>query len=408
MTSKFRRVVITGFGVISAIGNSSDQFQKSLFDGECGIRRIKNIPTDELKIKIAAEVNDFIPEEHFSNERNPLLDRFSQFALAASRQAVHQSQVVVDQSIATRAATIIGTGIGGLGTQDDAFRALYAEGTKRLHPFVIPRVMGSAAPSNISIDLGLQGPTFTISSACASATHAIGESFEMIRRGRADIAITGGAEACITFGCMKAWEAMRVMSTDSCRPFSADRDGMVLGEGAAIFVLEALDIALKRDACILAEISGFGMSADASGIVQPSAIGAARAMRLALEDAHLESEQIDYINAHGTGTVSNDKSETQAIRQVFEKSADRIAVSSTKGAHGHALGASGALELAATILAIKCSQSPPTINYRLPDPDCDLDYVPNKARTMPIEYALTNSFAFGGLNAVLVIRHPPR
>ena len=399
-----RRVVVTGLGVISALGHDAAAFAAALFAGAGGIGPITRIPTDGLGVRVAAEVRDFDPAAHFAKNRVGLLDRFAQFAMVAARQAIAQSAPPFDQGLGARTATLIGTGVGGLGTQDDNFRKIYAENAKRVHPFIIPRVMASAAASHIGMEFGLTGPAYAISSACASATHAIGEAFHMVRWGRAEAAVAGGAEACITYSGMKAWEAMRVMSPDTCRPFSRDRDGMVLGEGAGVFVLETLEHATGRGAPILAEIAGFGMGADAGDIVQPSAEGAARAMRAALADAGLSADEVDYINAHGTGTASNDPTETAAIRAVFGAAADRLAVSSTKGAHGHALGAAGGLELAATILAIGRDLVPPTINYATPDPACDLDYVPNQARAARIDAALTNSFAFGGLNAVLAVR----
>jgi len=404
MTTVPRRVVVTGLGVISALGHDAEAFAAALFAGRGGIGPITRIPTDGLGVRVAAEVRGFDASAHFTKKHVGLLDRFAQFAMVAARQAIAQSAPPFAQGLGTRTATLIGTGAGGLGTQDDNFHKIYAENAKRVHPFIIPRAMASAAASHISMEFGLTGPAYAISSACSSATHAIGEAFHMVRWGRVEAAVAGGSEAPITYGSMKAWEAMRVMSPDICRPFSRDRGGLVLGEGAGVFVLETLEHAARRAAPILAEIAGFGMGADALDIVQPSADGAAQAMRAALDDAGLTADQVDYINAHGTGTASNDATETAAIRAVFGDAAERLAVSSTKGAHGHALGAAGGLELAATILAIGRGFLPPTINYTTPDPACDLDYVPNQARAARIDVALTNSFAFGGLNAVLAIR----
>jgi nodulation protein E len=294
--------------------------------------------------------------------------------------------------------------VGGQSTQDIGFQEVYKLGHNRVHPLTIPKTMANAGASHISMEFGITGPSFTISTACSSAAHAIGQAYWMVRSGATDLAISGGSEAPFSFGILKAWEAMRVVSPDTCRPFSKDRHGMILGEGAAMLVLEPLEAARARGARIHAEIVGFGMSADAGHITQPSAEGAARAMRAALRDAALAPEQIAYINAHGTGTAANDPTETAAIRAVFGAHAGRLAVSSTKSMHGHALGASAALECVATALALRDGLLPPTANYREPDPECDLDVIPNQARVARVEYALSNSFAFGGLNAVLALR----
>ena len=399
-----KRVVVTGMSVVSALGANSEAFARALFANESGIGPIVEIPTEDLNVRMAAEVKGFVPRTHFPGSRSSLLDRFAQFALVAAREAVEQAAPPFADGLGARTATVVGTGIGGLGTQDDNFYKIYAEDVKRGHPFINPRVMGSAATSHISMEWGLTGPAYAVSSASASATHAIGQGFHMVCSGLAKAAVVVGAEACITFGGMKAWEAMRVMSTDTCRPFSRDRSGMVLGEGAGVFVLETLDDARDRGARILAEIAGFGMSADGGDIVQPAVDGAARAMRAALDDAGLARQEVSYINAHGTGTASNDVTETAAIHAVFGDHAARLAVPSTKGAHGHALGAGGALELVATILGITHGLLPPTVNFTEPDPACDLDYVSNQARPASTTAALSNSFAFGGLNAVLAVR----
>ena len=333
-----------------------------------------------------------------------MLDRFSQFALVAAREAVADAGLALNREAATRTAVILGTGVGGKTTDDEAFWKLYGEGNPRVHPTVIPRLMASSATSHVTMEFGITGPAFTVSSACSSAGHAIAQAFFMVRHGLVDTALTGGSEACFTLGTMKAWESMRVMAPDTCRPFSRDRKGMVLGEGSAILILESLEQAQARGARIYAELAGAGMSADAGHLIQPNEQGAARAIEAAIADAGLSLEQIDYINAHGTGTQVNDVTETRAIRRVFGTLAEKVAISSTKSMHGHALGASGALELAAAALALHHGILPPTINYSEPDPDCDLDYVPNVARPKALEAALCNSFAFGGLNAVLVLR----
>jgi nodulation protein E len=328
----------------------------------------------------------------------------SQYALVAAREAVAQAGVSFAGEAGERAAATIGTGIGGASTQDQMARRLYGERNPRVHPMAIVRVMPNAPSSQISLEFGLRGPVFAVASACASSNHALGQALMLLQTGSADVALAGGVEACITVGSIKAWEAMRVMADDTCRPFSQGRRGLVLGEGAGVFVLETLEHAQARGATILAEFVGAGMSADAADIVMPDASGAARAMRAALQQGGLALEDVDYINAHGTGTQANDSTETRAIRALFGSHADRLAVSSTKSMHGHALGGGGAIELVAVIGALREGVVPPTINYLGPDPDCDLDVVPNTAQQRPVRAALSNSFAFGGLNAVLALR----
>jgi nodulation protein E len=398
------RVVVTGYGCVSPLGLDAEASWQAMREGRSAIGPITGIPTDILNVRIAAEVRDFDPSLHFDPKRLVLLDRFTQFALVAAREAVARSGLRLDGGLAQRTAAIIGTSVGGQIAIDDSYRRLYGEGVPRVHPLTIPRFMVNAAASHISMEFGITGPAFSVASACASANHAIGQAFHMLRSGRIDAAITGGAEACIAVGPVKAWEALRVMATDTCRPFSKDRKGMVLGEGAAIFVLETLEGARARGAPIHAELAGFGMSADAGDIVQPSAEGAVRAIEGALEDAGMAPEEVGYVNAHGTGTAANDATETAALHRAFGDHARRLAVSSTKAVHGHALGAAGALELLAAIRALVEGVVPPTANYTEPDPECDLDYVPNEAREQRVEAALSNSFAFGGLNAVLALR----
>lgn len=398
------RVAITGLGCISPLGHSAAATWQALAAGSCGIAPISLVPPDKLQIGIAAEVKDFHPAGHFDEKQLLLLDRVSQFTLLAAREAIAGSGLDLTDELAEDTAVIIGTGVGGMTTLDASFDRLYAQGRTRVHPLTVPKLMASAPASHITMEHGLTGPAFVVSSACSSANHAIGEAFWMVRTGRAAAAVTGGAEACITLGTLKGWEALRVMATDTCRPFSKGRKGMVLGEGAAIMVLEPLEAARARGADILAELAGFGMSADAGDIVAPSEEGGAKAMRKALADAGLNAEDIDYINAHGTGTTANDMTETAAIRRVFGPHADRLAVSSTKSMHGHALGAAGALEIVATAMALKEGVILPTANFTEPDPACDLDVVPNDPRRQPLRAALSNSFAFGGLNAVLALR----
>jgi len=407
-TVSTRRVVITGMGAISPLGVGAAALWQGLCEGRSAIGPLRHPDAERLRVKVAAQVPaDFDPAAHIDERTLPLLDRTSEFALHAAREAVAQSGVDFAGGLGSRTAVIVGTGVGGETTQDEQSRRLYGENAQRAHPLTIVRLMTNASASQISIAWGLHGPTYAVASACASANHAIIQAAQLIRYGLADAAITGGTEACLTYGALKAWEAMRVLADDTCRPFSANRRGLVLGEGAAIFVLESLEHAQARGATILAELAGTGMSADASDIVMPSAEGAAAAMRQALDEAELNPADVDYINAHGTGTPANDVTETRAIRLAFGTHADRLAVSSTKSMHGHALGASGALELVAAIGALRDSVVPPTANLDVVDPACDLDYVPNVAREMPVRAVLSNSFAFGGLNAVLALKRAP-
>ena len=398
------RVVITGLGIVSPLGKNVVDVTARLRTGRTAIGPVTIIPTEVLITKIGAEVRDFDPAAYFADRQLTLLDRCAQFALVASREAIGQSGLSFRDGLGQRTATIIGAGVGGMTTLDDCFHRVYAEGAKRIHPLTIPKFMISAAMSHITMEHGITGPSFTVASACASANHAIGVAFHMVRAGSVDVAVTGGTEAVFTFGTIMGWDALRVMAPDTCRPFSRNRRGMVLGEGAAIMVLEDRARAEARGAEILAEIVGFGMTSDAKDIVLPSADGAASAMRACLADARLTAEEVGYINAHGTGTVANDVTETKAIHMVFGDHARKLAVSSTKSMHGHALGASGALELAATVMALRQGFIPPTANFTEADPDCDLDYVPNEARAARVEVAMSNSFAFGGHNAVLAIR----
>jgi len=398
------RVVVTGWGVLSPVGHTADAYWSSLSRGVCGIAPATTIPTDQLAQKVVAEVKDYEPAKHFGERQLFTLDRVAQFGVIAAREAIARSGLTFDDGLSERTATIIGCGVGGQSTQDENYRRLYRENAKRLHPLVIPKLMVNAPASQISMMCGLRGPTFVVASACASATHAIGLAFQMVRAGGAPVAVTGGAEACIAFGTMKGWEALRVLAPDTSRPFSRDRKGLVIGEGAAVLVLETLEHARERSADILGEIVGFGMSADAGDLLSPDEGGMRRAIEAALADARLAPADIQYVNAHGTGTASNDATETQALKAVFGPQAAELAVSSTKSMAGHALGAAGALELVAALMAAREGLAPPTINYLGPDPACDLDYVPNEARAMRIDAALSNSFAFGGLNAVLAVR----
>ncbi len=399
-----RRVVVTGIGVVSALGLDARQFWQALSEGRSGIAPIQLVDTGTLRFSNGAEVRGFDPAQHFSPKELDLLDRFAQLGVAAAREAVRDAGLEWTPELRDRAAIVTGNCNGGQTTEDEGFVDLYRKNRSRVNPMTIPRTMGNAAASRISMEYGITGPSYTISTACASSTHAIGQAFWLVRHGLAELAVTGGSEAPFSLGNLKAWEALRVVSPDTCRPFCRDRRGMILGEGGAMLVLEPLEAAVARGAHVYAEVVGFGMSADAHHITQPSVEGPAKAMRAALEDARLKPDQVGYINAHGTGTLANDPTEASAIRAVFGAHADRLAVSSTKSMHGHALGAAGALEAIAAALALERGLLPPTANFTTPDPACDLDVVPNTARAAQVEYALSNSFAFGGLNAVLAFR----
>ena len=388
------RVAITGAGVVSAIGTGLAEFESFLFAGKSGIGPMRLVSEPGLKFRNAAEVPDFA----WGDEKAAALyDRFALMAGSAAEQAIAQASLAPGDDV----AVVTGSCIGGAQTEDTSYRQLYAEGLTRFPPLIIPRIMENAPASLISTRWGFRGPVYTIATACSSSNHAIGHAFCMVRSGVARAAIAGGCDATFTRGLLRAWEAMRVVSPDTCRPFSRDRSGMILGEGAAMLVLENMDVARARGVEILGEVRGFGMSSDAHHITQPSGDGAARAMRAALTDARLSADSIGYINAHGTGTVVNDPVECQAIRSVFGE--HRPAISSTKSMHGHTLGAAGAIEAVATVLALRRGVLPPTANFTEQDPECPGDIVHGAVREVGIEYAMSNSFAFGGLNAVLVL-----
>ncbi len=398
------RVVITGLGVISAAGHNTADFWEKVKDGRSSIGEITTIPTDTLTVRIGAEVAGFQPQEHFEKRQLGMLDRFSQFGVVAAREAVADSGISFEGEAGERSASIIGSGVGGQTTLDASYWAIYAEKKTRVHPFTVPRLMINAATSHITMEHGIRGPAFSVASACSSANHAMGQAYLMVRSGMVDTAVTGGAEATITVGTMKGWEALRVMASDTCRPFSKGRNGMVLGEGAAIFVFESLEKAKARGAKIYSEVAGHGLSSDAMDITLPDVGGAARAIAGALKSAKLNPEDVDYVNAHGTGTAANDVTETKALKQVFGDNASSLPISSTKSMIGHALGGAGALELAAVVLGMRDGIAPPTVNYVERDPECDLDYIPNEPREMEINAAISNSFAFGGLNAVMALK----
>ncbi|WP_284163378.1 beta-ketoacyl-[acyl-carrier-protein] synthase family protein [Frigidibacter sp. SD6-1] len=393
-----RRVVITGAGTVNPLSQSVADTIAGLIAGRTAIRTLDLPDADRLTVGIGAPVTDFDPARHFPPRDLALLDRATQFALQSARQAVASSGLT---AMPPGAGVIVGTAGGGHETAEAAYRAVFAEGRERVHPFTVPRLMMNAPASRIGIEFGCKGPTFAVSSACASANHAIGLAFQMIRSGAAPAMLAGGADAMLTFGGLKAWEGLRVLSPDGCRPFDRMRNGLVMGEGAAIYLLEEREAALARGAPVLAEVAGFSMGADAEDMVLPSAAGAERAMRGALADAGLAPGEVGYVKAHGTGTRANDRAEAEAIRATFPGG---VAVSSTKGAHGHLMGAAGAVELLACLAALRGEGIAPTVGLADPDPDCALDLVQRAPRTAEVSACLANAFAFGGLNAVLALR----
>lgn len=401
-----RRVAVTGLGMICALGNNTSETWNAICEGRSGIAPIHSIDVSKLRFRYGAQVCRYDPSKYFEANYARLLDPFSQFAIIAAREAVKDSGITLTPALCEKAAIVTGSGMGGQSTQDVGFAKLYQRNQGRVDPLIIPRAMANASASHVSMEFGITGPAYTISTACCSANHAIGQAFWMVRNGIVELAIAGGSEAPFSFGLLKAWEAMRVISPDTCRPFSKDRRGLILGEGGAMLILEPLAAARTRSARIHAEVVGFGMSSDAHHLTHLSIDGPVRAMRAALLDARLRPEQVGYINAHGSGTLINDPLETRAIRELFGAHADRLAVSSTKSLHGHALGATGAMEAMCTVLALENGLLPPTGNFTVPDPDCNLDVVPNRARPAQVQFALSNSFAFGGLNAVLAFRGP--
>ncbi len=395
------RVVITGIGVVSAIGCDRASFWDSLCEARHGFAEIAACDTSSLQFHLGGEVRDVDLDSAFADADAGALDRFARLWMLAAREAVASSGV--EPAALVDASVVTGTAIAGQTTQDELFRDLYRDGRRRLTPFAVPRIMASSGASRASMELGIEGPGLTLSTACSSSSHAIGIAFWLVSRGASKVALTGGSEAPFSFGHLKAWDSLRVVAPDLCRPFSRDRKGMILAEGAGALVLEELETARARGARIHAEIKGFGLSSDASHITKPSERGASRALEAALRDASMTPDSVDYVNAHGTGTPLNDVTETRAMKTVFGDHAAHLLISSTKSMHGHALGAGGALECAATVLALENGVVPPTAGYLGPDPECDLDVVPNEAREQPIRRALSSSFAFGGLNAVLAL-----
>ena len=397
-----KRVVITGSGTVNPLAQDVAGTYAALREGRCAIGPLQFRDVDRLTVRIGAQIRAWQPEAQFSRADLAMMDPFSQYAVAAARQAVAEAGLRFDGDLAQSSGVIIGSAGGGLNTTEDTYREVYEARKSRVHPFVVPRLMLNAAASHVAIGFGLQGPVYAVSSACSSSNHAIGQAFQLIRHGQAKVMLAGGSDAMLCFGGIKAWEGLRVMSATGCRPFSANRDGMVMGEGAAVFVLEDLDHATARGAELLAEVAGFAMTADAADMVQPSATGAARAMRQALRDAGLAPDRIGYINAHGTGTAANDRAETAAVADVFGAAAPPT--SSTKAMHGHLMGGAGAVELLACLMALRQGILAPTIGHVAGDPDCGLDVVANVARTAIVRATLSNSFAFGGLNAVLALK----
>ena len=399
-----KRVVITGAGTINALGHSVPTTLAAMREGKCGIGELDFRDVDRLTIKIGGQIRDFEAEGRFNRQQISLYDRFTQFTLTAAKEAIEQSGLEFVGELAAKSGVVLGTAGGGVSTWDENYRSVYEDGKNRVHPFVVPKLMINAAASHVSMQYNLKGPSFTVSTACASSNHAMAQAFQMVRTGMAPAMVTGGSESMLCFGGVKAWEGLRVMSKDACRPFSANRNGMVQGEGAGIFVFEDYDHANARGAEILCEVIGFAMSSDAADIVMPSKQGAARAISGAMIDAGVNADEVGYINAHGTGTAANDKTECAAVADVFGPHADRLMISSTKSMHGHLIGGTGAVELLACIMALRDGVIAPTIGYQEPDPECALDVVPNEARDAKVSVVLSNAFAFGGLNAVLALR----
>ena len=398
------RVVITGAGTINALGGSVPETLQAMREGQLGIGPLQMRDLDRLSVKIGGQIKDFDPEAHFDRQKLALYDRVTQLVLLASREAMAQSGLEITEELSETTGVVLGTAAGGMNTWDDNFRSVYEEGKNRVHPFVVPKLMTNAAASHVSMAHNIKGPSLTVSTACASSNHAIGLAFHMVRSGMAQVMLAGGGDAMLTFGGIKAWEGLRVMSKTACRPFSANRSGMVQGEGAGVFVLETYEGAKARGAEMLAELIGFSMTSDAGDIVMPNQQGAVRAIRGALRDACLDPQDIGYINAHGTGTAANDKTECAAVTEAFGAHAPALMMSSTKSMHGHLIGGTGAVELLACLMALRDGVIAPTIGYEQPDPNCALDVVPNVARQAKVTATLSNAFAFGGMNAVLALK----
>lgn len=407
-----KRVAVTGMGVVSPVGTGLEAFWGSLVQGKTGIDKVTRFDVTEMPTKVAGEVKDFDPIQWMDKKESRHLDRFAQFAMAAAQMAMDDARWDRDKMDRERIATVIGCGIGGVSTFEEQKEVLMSKGPGRVSPFFVPMLIGNMAAGQLSIVYGLEGPSHTIQTACASATDAIGEAFRLIRNGEADYAVCGGTEAPITplafagFCAMKAMSAEKENFKEACRPFDRRRSGFVMGEGAGIITLESLERAEARGARIYAELIGYGSTSDAYHITSPApdGKGAVRAMESALRDGGVAPEEVDYINAHGTGTGANDRSESRAIRKAFGPAAEKVAVSSTKGTTGHLMGAAGGIEAIAGVLSIVQGVIPPTVNYGEPDPDCDLDYVPNRARRQEVRIAMSNTFGFGGHNATILFK----
>ncbi|NNM80241.1 MAG: beta-ketoacyl-[acyl-carrier-protein] synthase family protein [Gallionella sp.] len=407
-----RRIVITGLGIISPVGNHPTEFFNRLMAGQSGIKRLNTPFVAQLGTRIGAPVENFNPSEHFSKMQLTSIERFSQFALVAAAQAVADARLNLLDGEKPRAGVSMGSCLGGAGTLEDGYIQLFQSDEQRIKPLSVLLSMNNAAASHISIKYGLQGSNVTYATACSSSAIAIGEAYRQIKHGYCDVMLAGGAEAMLTLGAMKAWEALRTLASEdeldagaSCKPFAKDRSGLVLGEGAAVLVLEDAERAVQRGAKIYAELVGYDCSSDAGHITKPDAAGQSRTIVNALRDAGLQPHDIGYINAHGTATLAGDVQETLAIKNVFGSHAGKIPVSSTKSMHGHLMGATGAVEFMAAVLALENNSIPPTINLHHPDPECDLDYVPNQGRTgLQLNAVMSNSFAFGGSNAVLIAK----
>jgi nodulation protein E len=402
------RVAVTGIGLVCALGNSVAEAWPRIAAGECGIRPLADPGSPAYKFGLGAQALAFNPLAHFTDKDLVVLERFAQFGAVAAREAMSQSRLSGSAALSEETAIITGTSVGGQFTEEEGYLRLYRENNPRIAPLTIPRTMSNAGASRISAEFGIHGPVYTISTACSSSNHAVGQAFQMIRSGQVTAAIAGGSEAVFAEGLLRAWEAMRVVSPDVCRPFSAGRRGLSLGEGAGMLVLENREHALARGADILAEVIGFGMSSDAHHITQPSVEGPKRAMRWALRDAGIQPQAVDYINAHGTGTLANDSMESEAIWSVWQEDSARLLVSSTKSMHGHTLGAAGGMEAVITVLALRHGIVPPTANFAARDPACDLHVVPNNPVSARLRVALSNTFAFGGLNATLAFQAAER
>jgi nodulation protein E len=406
-----RRVVITGMGAVTPIGFNVDELWASLRAGKAGVGPLEYFPVEDLKILIGAQVKNFEPKERLKNYKRDriitMADRYSWFAAAAAEEAITQSGLSKPFDDPYRSACIIGSGAGGLTTFENAYRNLFIEKKRATNPLTLLRIIGSSASAHVGIEYGIKGPTFATCSACSTATHAIGIARDYIQNNLVDVAVAGASESVINYGTMKAWQALHVLSPEGCFPFAKKRNGTVLGEGAGILVLEELEHAKRRGATILAELVGFGMASDSQDMVKPTVEGPSYAMQMALDEAKLDPSKIEYLNAHGTATKDNDINETKAIKNVFGKAAEKLAISSTKSMHGHPLGAGGGIEAAICIRSMQENWVPPTVGLDEVDPECDLDYVPNVGRDLKVNYAMSNSFAFGGLNAVVVFGPPP-